>query len=310
LPQLTKRTDAVEVVALSDVNIEAAKATAAEYSIPRYTTDYKEWLADVDAVLVGVPTFLHASIGIDVANAGKHLFMEKPFTRTQEQAEALIDAVEKNGVSLQVGFVRRFDNDWMTWRDLILKEKIGRPVVWRDVSAIGGPASPWFNNEEQGGGPFIDGCIHNIDFGLYTFGPVDWVFCHGRTIRETNTAIDTGTATVHFKSGDELMLAWSWGLPFGANGGRAFYLFGSKGVLKYGDAHNSFFRLEYGGDETEDVSIEENSIVNAFDYQMDEWIEVASGKKQPRAGAAEGLESLKVALAILKSGRTGEVVRL
>ena len=92
LPQLQKRSDAVELVALTDVNPEAAKRTAEEFSIPRHSTDYKEWLADVDAVVVGIPTHLHAQVGVDCANAGKHIFMEKPFTRTREQAEELLAA--------------------------------------------------------------------------------------------------------------------------------------------------------------------------------------------------------------------------
>jgi predicted dehydrogenase len=312
LPQLQKRSDAVELVALSDVNAQAAQKTAEEYGIPRHTTDYKEWLDDVDAVVIGVPTHLHSQIGIDCANAGKHIFMEKPMTRTREQADALLDAVAKNNVQMQVGFVRRFDDEWLGWRDLILQEKIGRPIVWRDIANGAGPANQWFNIDEMGGGPFLDGCIHNIDFSLFTFGPAEWAFCHGRTLRENNTSVDTGTATVRFQSGDELNLAWSWGLPKGASGNRIFEQIGPRGVLmpsnlKGGDYPENTFVIDTG-EEKETVEYPPAAIQQAFKDQMDEFIEVARGGSTPRAGGAEGLESLKVALAILESARTQKVV--
>lgn len=314
LPQLKKRDDAVELVALSDVNPEAAQKTADEYSIPRHSTDYKEWLSDVDAVVVGIPTHLHAQVGIDCANAGKHIFMEKPFTRTREQADALLEAVEKNGVQLQVGFVRRFDDEWLAWRELILQEKIGRPVSWRHVTGAYGAPTPWFNQEEQGGGPFIDGCIHNIDFALHTFGPAQWAFANLRTMREGNTALDTGTATVRFQSGDEMMLAWSWGLPKGSSAGNVFDFLGPKGTLLYsgakgGDWEPNNFVLDYG-EEKEAVAYPAGALHDGFNKQMDEFVEVASGRATPRAGGREGLESLNLALAILQSGRTGQVVSL
>ena len=315
LPRLKERSELVDVVAVSDVNAQAAQGTAEEFLIPRFSTDYKEWLQDVDAVVVGVPTHLHAQIGIDCANAGKHIFMEKPMTRTLEQTEELLAAVEKNGVRMQVGFVRRFDTEWMKWRELILENKIGRPVSWRHVMGGYGAPSPWFNQEEQGGGPFIDGCIHNIDFALYTFGPAQWAYLNARTMREGNTALDTGTATVRFESGDEMMLAWTWGLPAGCSAGGTFDFLGPKGTLMHGQYKGpqwkeSHFALDYGdAHEREEVPYV-SDLGAAFGDQMDEFIAVAKGAKTPRAGGKEGLESMKLALAILQSGRTGEVVHL
>jgi myo-inositol 2-dehydrogenase/D-chiro-inositol 1-dehydrogenase len=313
LPQLVKRNDAVEVAAVSDVNAEAARKTAEEYSIPRHATDYNEWLADVDAVVIGVPTHLHHLIGIDAANAGKAIFMEKPLTRTRAQADELLAAVEKNGVPFQVGFVRRFDDEWLGWRALVQKEKIGKPVIWRNCSAGFGAPNPWFNQEELGGGPFIDGCIHNYDFALHTFGPAKWAFANLCTLRESNTALDTGTATIRFQSGDELMLAWSWGLPQGTSGAHTFEFLGPRGVLKYSGEHEFLIQTENqpdGSPSVETIPYPQGAIGDAFNKQMDEFIAVAQGETKPRAGAQEGLESLKLALAVLESGRTGRVVEL
>jgi predicted dehydrogenase len=316
LPRLTERSDAVEVAAISDVNIEAAKQMAVEYKIPRHSNDYKEWLADVDAVVICVPTYFHADIAIDALNAGKHVFCEKPLARTVEQADRMLAAAKQSSGALQVGFVRRFDDEWLSIRDSIQKERIGRPIVWRHVMSGFGPSnSLWFCDDKIGGGPFLDGCIHNIDFAVYTFGPAEWAFLHGRTLRETSTAIDTGTATVRFKSGDELMLAWSWGLPRGTGGGSVFEFLGPKGTITFPGGEAVDGKRTYlinNGEERpqENVPFQANALGQAFLDQVDEFIEVAQGKKQPRAGGQEGYESLKVALAILESGRSGQVVKI
>lgn len=315
LPTLHKRSDAVELVGVADVNPETAAATAAKYEMPRHVTDYHELLPGTDAVLVCTPTHLHAGIAADALNSGKAVFCEKPMARTVAQAEAMLAASAAGTAPLQIGFVRRFDDEWLAWRDAARAGKIGRPLVWRDIQAGAGPIhAPWFTTEEKGGGPFLDGCIHNLDFGLFTFGPVEWVFAHGRTLRESNTALDTGTATVRYRSGDELLLAWSWGLPKGCGGGRIFEFLGPSGTMRWPQeeppaADQRRFVINHGESE-ESVSFPANALSVAFERQMDEFIAVAQGQQQPRAGGRDGLDALRVALAILESGRTQQVIRL
>jgi predicted dehydrogenase len=68
-------------------------------------------LPEVDALLICVPTHLHADIATEAMNAGKHIFCEKPIARTLEQDDAIIEAAQRNNVALQGGFVRRFDDE-------------------------------------------------------------------------------------------------------------------------------------------------------------------------------------------------------
>ena len=313
LPQLKAREDAVELVAIADVNQDTARKTADQYGAARVVADYKDVLNDVDAVVICVPTFLHSEIAVDCLNAGKAVFCEKPLTRTRDQADAIAEAASTRQAPFQVGFVRRFDGDWQLFHDAVRAGKLGNPIVWRDVTAGSGPMIPWFNIDEKGGGPFLDGCIHNIDFALSMFGPAEWAFCHGRTLRDVNTAIDTGTATVRFQSGDELLLAWSWGLPPGSGGNHMFEMFGSRGILLRGETENGdpAYVINRGDlEEKETLPIPPDALTEAFARQMDEFIEVARGEKKPRAGLKEGRASLEVALAILESARSNEVVKI
>jgi len=315
LPRLQERSDAVEIIGISDVNAETAKTTAEQYGVTRHGTDYRDWLAEADAVVICVPTLFHADIAIEALNAGKHVFCEKPMARTLEQSEAMVAAAKSSGKALQIGFVRRFDDEWLSYRDSLQAGKVGKPVVWRHVMSNAGPSnSKWFTDEKIGGGPFLDGCIHNIDFALYTFGEAEWVFLHGRTIHPENTAVDTGTATIHFKSGDELMLAWSWGLPKGAGGASLFEFFGPKGTLlgsgEPADEDGNRYYVINNGHSQENVSFPSSAIATAFRDQVDEFIEVAQGNKQPRADENVGHAVGRVCLALLESAKSGEVVRL
>ncbi len=302
-----------QVVAAADINL-AAGAFAEKYSIPRWVGDYRELLDDVDAVLICTPTHLHAPIAIDALTAGKAVFCEKPLARTIAQADDMLKAQKASGGVLQVGFVRRFDEEWLAWRDAVLGDRIGRPVVWRDVAASAGPAGRWFLDEAIGGGPFLDACIHSIDFGLFTFGPVDWVFCHGRTLKPSATAIDTGTATVRFTGGDELLLAWSWGLPEGCRGSRVFEILGPGGLIAWPgddpkDSPTRRFVIQTGKDAKSEVRVPRDSLTPAYDRQMDHFIDAALGRTPVAAGGIEGRQALSVALAILDSARSGQVVK-
>ncbi|MDF2441070.1 MAG: hypothetical protein JWN98_2054 [Abditibacteriota bacterium] len=317
LPRLSQRSDAVELIGVADINVEAAQRIAEKYGLARVESDYQALLPHVDAILVCVPTHLHAAIAIAALEAGKAVFCEKPLARTEDEANAMLRAAQNSEGVLQVGFVRRFDDEWLAWREAVQQSKIGRPIVWRDVAASAGPAALWFGLDEQGGGPFLDGCIHNFDFALHTFGAAEWVFCHGRTFRDEAagyTAVDTGTATVHFASGDEMLLAWSWGLPAGCSGARVFEMLGPQGTLTWPNTpakdDQRVFVVNSGDDHKEEIHFPVDALGAGFARQMDEFIEVAQKRATPRAGGEEGKAALQLALAVLQSARSGEVVRL
>ena len=303
LPRLRERSDAVEIAAVADVNEAAGAALANDFGISHVVTDYRQLLPHVDAVLICIPTHLHAEIAVESLRAGKAVFCEKPLARTVVQADAIAQAVREAGRPFQIGFVRRFDQQWLALRETIVEDKIGRPVIWRDIQS--GPGIPigWFCTDEQGGGPFLDGCVHNYDFALHTFGPAQWAFAHLRTLKPQNTALDAGTATIRFASGDELLLSWTWGLPVGSPHFRRLDVLGPAGSITFADDGKPV--IHRGGKDVQTLAVEPHSLTRGFADQMDDFIEVAQGRRQPRAGIDEGLASLQLALAVLESGRRG-----
>ena len=111
---LVSRVPNAELVAVSDVYEPAAKELAEKLNIPNYYSDYKKILEDptIDAVFICSSTDTHSPISIEAAQAGKHIFCEKPIDHDLDKIKAVLEEVKKAGVKYQVGFNRRFDRNF------------------------------------------------------------------------------------------------------------------------------------------------------------------------------------------------------
>jgi predicted dehydrogenase len=99
----------ISFVGVCDVKKEVAKKTAKKYNTA-YFTDYHDMMDKVDAVSIVVPTILHYSIAKNFLEAGKHILIEKPMTKTLKEADTLVDLAGKKGLILQVGHIERFNS--------------------------------------------------------------------------------------------------------------------------------------------------------------------------------------------------------
>ncbi|MBD2099424.1 Gfo/Idh/MocA family protein [Leptolyngbya sp. FACHB-261] len=98
----------VELVGISDVNVERGLDTASKYRV-RFFEDYHDLLAHVDAVCIAVPTRLHYDVGMTCLQAGVHVLIEKPIAATLNEAESLVNAAAECNRILQVGHIERFN---------------------------------------------------------------------------------------------------------------------------------------------------------------------------------------------------------
>ncbi|MBT7298758.1 MAG: Gfo/Idh/MocA family oxidoreductase [Victivallales bacterium] len=126
----------VRVAVLCDIDLAAAEAAAAKYELTcPITADFREAVSrpDVDIVVVGLPTPLHCEAGKAAAEAGKHIYMEKPLAQSLEEARELMAACEQAGVKMVVGHSHRYFPALRRARQLVLDGVIGRPVKVRSV---------------------------------------------------------------------------------------------------------------------------------------------------------------------------------
>lgn len=104
-----KDKSSIDFVGVCDVDEQRARETARKYNTG-YFTDYHELIDKVDAVSIVVPTMLHYKVAKDFIEAGKHTLIEKPMTKTADEAEELINLAKRKGVIIQVGHIERFNS--------------------------------------------------------------------------------------------------------------------------------------------------------------------------------------------------------
>ena len=121
------------VVAVCDLDGPRAERFAALHGVPEVYTRYEEMLAaaPINTVDIATPTYLHAPMTIQAANAGKHVHCEKPFCRSVGEGLQACAAVRRNGVKLVVGETYVFISSHTTARELLAAGEIGRPLQVR-----------------------------------------------------------------------------------------------------------------------------------------------------------------------------------
>lgn len=129
---LSTRLPGVRLAAIADPDPTAAERISA----PRHYREPLELIADpdVDAVAICSPATSHADLVVAAAQAGKHVFCEKPMALTLDDADRAIDAAATAGVALQVGFNRRFDPDFAAMHRSVLDGAVGTPQILRSLT--------------------------------------------------------------------------------------------------------------------------------------------------------------------------------
>ena len=167
---LVTRISGANVPAIASLNIEETRVVAENLNIPFVTDDYREIIhhPEIDAVAICSSTDTHTEMMIEAAEAGKHIFCEKPIDFSLERIDAALKAVEEAGVRLQIGFNRRFDANFRRLRRAILKNEIGEPHLLHIISRD--PAPPPIDYIKVSGGLFFDMTIHDFDMSRFLIG--------------------------------------------------------------------------------------------------------------------------------------------
>ncbi|MFE7278227.1 Gfo/Idh/MocA family protein [Streptomyces sp. NPDC057623] len=169
-----------ELVTVAEDVPGRAEEAAARFGFATATRDWREVAADprVRAVSITAPNFLHREIGVAMAEAGKHLWIEKPVGLTADDARAVADAAAKAGVQSAVGFNYRNAPAVESARDLIAAGEIGtvthvRIRLFSDYAAHPQGALTWRYERERGGsGVLGDLASHGTDLARFLLGDI------------------------------------------------------------------------------------------------------------------------------------------
>ena len=187
------------LAAIAGRDEDAVAEAARRYGYQKYYTDWRDMLADDGVHLFdnGGPNDAHAAPSIAAAEAGKHVFCEKPLARTAEEARSMLDAVEKAGVKHMVAFNYRFVPAIRQARELIANGALGQiyhfraaylqewimphyntPMIWR------------LDKQRAGSGVLGDLGAHIIDLGRFLVGEMRSVSAMTRTFIEERPYAD------------------------------------------------------------------------------------------------------------------------
>jgi len=321
-PELVKLPN-VTVAGTCDLIPEKAKALADKIGIDRYCTDFRALLPEVDAVWVCTEPFNRTEIVTTAAQAGKHIFTEKPIARSLADADTMIAAAQTAGVQYMLGYCLRYWQPYRLLHDTFASGELGELAsCWMRRFMMMDPPR-WYGRQELSGGVMLDFGSHDIDWLRWIGGEVQTVFGKTFRIRDGVQADDHGGAVFTFKNGGMATIENSWSSYMGES---SLGIIGTKGAMMMGSDGAVRKRIGHDGEEqvvdietvtavnphgevgkrdatgaVRTVQVHNESIHQHFFRCIEEQI-------TPLTSAADGRKTLLTAMAIWESARTGKSI--
>lgn len=296
------------VTTICDFNPEMADKVAASFNAaPAYTLE-SVLDANVDVVSLCIPTCFHADAGIKILESGKHLLLEKPMALTVDDCLRLEAAAQNMGRLLMIGQVVRFFPEYENAFKAVKSGAIGTPAVVRCRRGGAFPVwSSWFADVTKSGGVIYDLGVHEIDWVLWCFGPVERVYARSLTEKLSQENMqDFALITLRHTSGVISHIEACWADPI--TGYNAFEIAGDGGLLTHDSRLNNTLFLstqerQEGFSPVDDSDEPYNREIASFADA------ILYGTAVPISGA-DGRAAIAVAAAALESSRTRMVVVL
>ena len=134
--------------------------------------------AELDLVAVATPNRVHVPLALAALEAGLAVVVDKPLATTADEGRRLVEAARERGLMLTVFQNRRWDGDFLTVKQLLADEALGKVHRFESRFERWRPelAGTWRERAEEGGGLLFDLGSHLVDQALQLFGPVDSVY--------------------------------------------------------------------------------------------------------------------------------------
>lgn len=313
---VARRVVGASLVAVSDPIGDAAARLANELGAATSTTDVSDVLAsvEVDAVLIAAPARSHTDLVVAAAEAGKHVFCEKPMAITLADADRAIAAAASAGVVLQVGFNRRFAPGFVAARAAIDAGHVGTPQLLRSLTRDPGP---WAGDPARV--PqwtiFFETLIHDFDTLCFLnpgATPVRVTAVADALIRPDAKAsghLDTAVVTVVFDNGAIATAEASFSALYGYD--VRGEVFGSAGMVTAGRG-NTTDMVFYGSSGIEiDTSRRDTDLLRAsYIGEFTAFVDAIQSGSAATVTGHDARTALAIALAAVRSVETGAAVNM
>src|SRR3990172_8667349 len=315
LPILTRLLD-VEVVAVCDMDRAKAESLARKYNIKRAYDDYETMLKDEENLIgvdICVSTNAHKEVAIAALEAKRHLLIEKPLARTQQEAIDIVASAKKHGRMLMVGMNNRFRPDSMILKSFIEEKELGKiyyaKAGWLKKLSV---ANPWLTRKEQSGGGVV------LDLGIVMFDLTFWMMGYPEVneviaanySHNTKGVEDSSVVFIRMKNGSTITIESSWSFE---SEQEFFYcdVFGTEGsgslnpfrILK--KMHGNLVNLAPVSHDTP-LTLYRKS----YENELKHWVGALRGIHPLASTGEEPVHRMKIVDAIYKSAKTGKSARL
>lgn len=313
-----------EVLAVMSPTPGNAKKFAANFGIPHHFTDLDDMLQmdEIDMVVIGAPNYLHCEITLKIAEAGKHIVVEKPLCMNLQEADTMIDACKKANVKLMYAEELCFTPKYVRLKALLDEGALGKPVLLKQSEKHDGPhADHFWDVERSGGGVTMDMGCHAIEFfrWLNKNNPIKSVYAQMNTSVHTDKTRgdDNAIIIIEFENGVTAMAEESW-TKLGGMDDRA-EIHGTEGVA-YADvlqgnsiqtysAKGVGYAVEKAGNTVGWSYTMYEEIWNyGFPQEFEHFVDCVKNNKEPLVTGEDGKAVLEVIFAAYESAGTGKKV--
>lgn len=303
----------VQVTAVTDVVAERARKVAERHKVPRIARDFREIcsLKEVDAVSVVTTEDQHLEPVLAAFENGKHVFVEKPMATRLGDAEKMLAAARKAGLILMPGHILRFETRYAT-----VKEQLDSGRLGRIVSIYARRNRPKCQGAIYKRTPLVlETAIHDIDAMLwYTGKKIQSVRAYD-VCAEPGKGVDLTWAVLKFEGGALGVLETMWLMPDKTPFLDDFLqIIATSGIANIDVLNSGLTIWRDDGAEAPDVSYEPRLRGSAYGALREELTYFArcvlEGREPSLLTAEEGVEALRVGLAVAESGRTDREVEV
>jgi len=207
--QAISRAEETELVAIACKREESRRQATSDYPRVEVYLDYRELLRrkDVEAVDIVLPTYIHAQVGIEALDSGKHVLLEKPMAATAEECDRLLEAACRSGKVLTIAHEFRVSKQWGRIKELVSGGEIGAPQ-YAMVSLFRHPyrrgAEDWRYDRSRVGSWILEEPIHFFDLILWFFeelGDPLSIQAYGNSKKRSEGLYDNFSSVLKFPGG-------------------------------------------------------------------------------------------------------------
>lgn len=222
-----------EYAAICDIDRDKCEAFAGKYGLRAYT-NLDDLFADkeIDIIDICLPSFMHEEFAVKVANAKKHLLVEKPIAFTLEAAKNIYGAAEKNGVRIMVAQVLRFWPEYVRIKEIYESGEIG-DLVTIYAARLGQMATwcDWYQDPLKSGETLMNLTLHDIDFLHFMLGKPKSVYSAGK--KDAMNNYNDVMNIFKFERGVNVMVDGSLSMTAGYPFTMRMRVLGTKGSLEF-----------------------------------------------------------------------------